>query len=238
MSDTRKGGFRNSRWFCGVTIVAWLAYEIGVPPMLPKLVGGFAAQQLATGAAFVLVEILLLWLLLRLRADSLADIGLKRPKSWLGTIIGGIGVAIFLYLVIAGLEQVGYTRDLSRFAKLKGDLPAASTMALYLLFAAGFFEEYVYRGFVMQSFAKLGGGGRFAWLGACVIQAALFSLGHLYQGLHGVILAGGVALLLGAAFLVTGRNLWIFIIGHALYDSGRVIYFYFAGVPQVVHGGP
>ena len=42
----------------------------------------------------------------------------------------------------------------------------------------------------------------------------------------------GMRILLGVVVLVSGRNLWIAIIAHGLFDASRSILFYFQGPPH------
>ncbi len=42
------------------------------------------------------------------------------------------------------------------------------------MIGAGFYEEFTFRGFLMQGLAMLFGGSRGAWIIACVVQGALF----------------------------------------------------------------
>ena len=62
--------------------------------------------------------------------------------------------------------------------------------------AAGFGEELLWRGFLLDRLMRLPGISGRIWL-AIVIQAVLFGLPHLYQGWGGVIVTGSIGLLLG-----------------------------------------
>jgi membrane protease YdiL (CAAX protease family) len=70
---------------------------------------------------------------------------------------------------------------------------------LWLSLTAGVCEELLYRGFLMAYFGH--------WLGplpSLLISAAVFGLGHLYQGPRGVLLTGLVGGFLGALYLLCG----------------------------------
>ena len=83
----------------------------------------------------------------------------------------------------------------------------------------------------MQGFAMLLGGSRTAWIAACLVQGALFGAAHAYQNPLGILITGTLGVLLGIIVLASGRNLWLVIIGHGLYDAGRFVLFYFQGPP-------
>jgi len=116
--------------------------------------------------------------------------------------------------------------DLSRFDGLKDNLPFALFGVLFGFFGAGFFEEVVFRGFLMTRLADCLHRTRTAWAVAVVAQGAIFGLAHLYQGLYGVFYTGILGTLLGWVVLKMGRNLWPAIIGHGVYDAARFIYFH------------
>jgi uncharacterized protein len=100
---------------------------------------------------------------------------------------------------------------------------------MYLLFlipvgwgSAAFGEELLLRGFVLNRFALLFGT---SW--AVVLQALLFSLGHAYQGITGVVSLFVVGLLLGIVYLRAGGNLWPVIVAHGIIDTISISLIYF-----------
>src|SRR5437868_13355558 len=113
-------------------------------------------------------------------------------------------------------EKAGFRRDLSRFKDVQGNLELAIYGVFYALIGAGFYEEFMFRGFLMQGFAMFFGGSRVAWGVALIVQAALFGVSHAYQNPLGILITGTLGALLGVVVLVSGRNLWIAIIGHGL----------------------
>ena len=66
--------------------------------------------------------------------------------------------------------------------------------------------------------------GRFliAWLGS----SALFSLAHFAEGPMGLVTNGVFGLVLGASYLLSGRNLWVTIIAHGLANTLRFVLLY------------
>jgi membrane protease YdiL (CAAX protease family) len=169
--------------------------------------------------------------LIWLRGERLADIGLKRPANWPRTITMAIVFVVLLFLAMYLSEHAGFRRDLTKFAALQGNLPATLLGVFYALIGAGLYEEFTFRGFIFQGFAMFFGGSRGAWMAACIVQAALFGAAHAYQNPLGMLITGTLGLLLGLVVLACGRNLWLVIIGHGLYDASRFVLFYFQGPP-------
>ena len=171
------------------------------------------------------------WGLIRLRGETLADIGLKRPASWMRTFMIGIGLAVIVFIAMYLSEKAGFRRDLSKFNDVQGNLELAVLGVFYAFTGAGFYEEFMFRGFLMQGLAMLFGASRAAWIVACVLQGALFGAAHAYQNPLGIMITGTLGVLMGLLVLASGRNLWPVIIGHGLFDASRFVLFYFQGPP-------
>ena len=116
-----------------------------------------------------------------LRGERLADIGLKRPESWTRTLIIGVGFAAIVFIAIYLSEKAGFRRDLSKFKDVQGNLELTMYRVFVRVLGAGFYEEFTFRGFLMQGLAMLFGGNRGAWISACILQGALFGAAHAYQ---------------------------------------------------------
>jgi len=169
--------------------------------------------------------------LVLLRGERLSDIGLKRPASWMRTFIIGIGFAALVFIAIYFSEKAGFRRDLSKFKDVQGNLELTLFGVFYAFIGAGFYEEFMFRGFLMQGVAMCFGGSRGAWIAACLLQGALFGVAHAYQNPLGIAITGTLGVLMGLIVLASGRNLWPVIIGHGLFDASRFVLFYFQGPP-------
>src|SRR5207245_8203068 len=169
---------------------------------------------------------LILW-----RGERLPDVGLKRPKSWFRTFVIGIAYAALAFIAIYLLEKAGFHRELSRFASVRRNFQLALVGVVYSFIGAGLYEEFMFRGFLMQALAMCVGGSRNAWIAACIVQAALFGASHAYQNPHGIAITGTHGLLLGILVLGSGRTRWPAIIDHGFCDAGRRVRFYFQGPP-------
>src|SRR6266478_2195125 len=171
------------------------------------------------------------WGLIRLRGETLGDIGLKRPASWTRTFMIGIAFAAIVFIAMYLSEKAGFRRDLSKFKDVQGNLELTLFGVFYAFIGAGFYEEFMFRGFLMQGVAMLFGASRGAWIVACIIQGALFGVAHAYQNPLGIAITGTLGVLMGLIVLASGRNLWPVIIGHGLFDASRFVLFYFQGPP-------
>ena len=170
-------------------------------------------------------------LLLRRRRENLADIGLKRPSNWPSTILIGLTLAAATFGAVYLSEKTGLHRDLSYLKAVQGNLPLTLLAIGYSLLGGGFYEEFLFRGFLLHSLAMAFGGSRRAWLAACIIQSVLFGAVHSYQNPIGMLITGILGLISGLVYLGCGRNLWPTMIGHGVYDASRFVLFYFQGVP-------
>ncbi len=92
---------------------------------------------------------------------------------------------------------------------------------------AAFGEEIAYRGYLMTRAAEFLGGSRASWWIAVVITAVLFGFGHFYKGPSGMVDSGMAGLVLGAAYLLTGRNMWTCVLAHGFIDTFGVVALYF-----------
>jgi membrane protease YdiL (CAAX protease family) len=210
---------------------------VAVTFLLDAFLGAFVQVPIDLEKGFVLdaiVKVLLVGVgcgLVLLRGEKLADIGLKKPENWTRTLIIGVGFAAIVFAAIYLSERAGFRRDISKFKDVHGNPKIAFVAVFYALIGAGFYEEFTFRGFLMQSLAMLFGGSRGAWIGACVLQGALFGAAHAYQNPLGIAITGTLGILMGLLVLALGRNLWAVIIGHGLFDASRFVLFYFKGPP-------
>lgn len=187
---------------------------------------------------FAALLLLATWFL-HMRGLSWADVGLRRPRSWLrfalALPLGYVATVAAVFAVKTQLARAGLQdADYSMFAPIRGNL------GLYLFFVlpvswgtAAFGEEMLLRGFALDAISRLlgGPGSRFVAPLAVVLQAAVFGLLHLYQGPGGAAVAGTIGLMFGLVWLFSGRNLWAGVILHGLFDSMSMTVIYL-GLPH------
>lgn len=231
--QTAGGSRRPCRWRYLIDIIVLVAVTF----LLDTALGAFIPAPIDWKKGFMfdsigkMLMVGVAWGLIRLRGETLADIGLKRPASWTRTFMIGIGLAAIIFIAIYLSEKAGFRRDLSKFKDVQGNLELAIFGVFYTLIGAGFYEEFMFRGFLMQGLAMLFGGCRGACIAACVVQGALFGFAHAYQNPLGMAITGILGILLGLLVFASGRNLWPAIIAHGLFDASRFVLFYFQGPP-------
>src|SRR6266550_5232008 len=105
------GGIREPRrWRYVIDIIALVAVTF----LLDAVLGAFIHVPIDWRKGFVfdaMGKMLLVgvaWGLIRLRGERLADIGLKRPASWIRTFIIGVGFAAIIFFAIYVSEKAGF----------------------------------------------------------------------------------------------------------------------------------
>ena len=219
--------------FVPLYVLLFISNRLGGDDFLP-LGGGLSLLGSPLVNLGLVVTIAIFWAVSKRRGSTWSDFGLARPKSWVRTILLGIGVTLgmivafnFLMPLITQAFPVPQV-DNSRFDILRGNLPNLILNVVAAWFTAGFLEELLWRSYLMNRLVDLQGKEtKLAWAISLVGSAIIFGLGHTYQGLGGVIKITVFGLLFGAAFLTTRRNLWPVIIAHALLDTIGFVLDYF-----------
>jgi len=169
----------------------------------------------------------------RLRDGGWSAMGFRRPQSW-GRVIGIALAAAALRLAVGDLVIDPLTRCIWPPAKapavaaaIPGNLGAALLALVVVWTFAAFGEEVSYRGYLLGRAADLGRRSAAATWGAMVVASVLFGYGHSYKGPAGIVDSGVAGLILGAAYLLAGRNLWASILAHGFIDTVAVIVLFF-----------
>jgi membrane protease YdiL (CAAX protease family) len=168
----------------------------------------------------------------RVRDGGWSALGFRRPKSWVRVLLIAVGAAALRLAVTDPIEAVltpiwGNPEVSSVIKSGHYDLKwLLMTLALVWGFA-GFGEEIAYRGYLTLRGADALGGSARAWIVATLVASVLFGLGHFYKGPVGIVDSTVAGLILGAAYLLSGRCLWTTILAHGLIDTTGVILFYF-----------
>lgn len=103
---------------------------------------------------------------------------------------------------------------------------ALVVLGLVWTFAA-FGEEIAYRGYLLQRAAAMLGNTNAAFWIAILASGVLFGYGHYYKGPAGIVDSGFAGVILGAAYLPSGRCLWTCILAHGFIDAFGVVMLYF-----------
>jgi membrane protease YdiL (CAAX protease family) len=198
---------------------------LGVIIALAPLLAHNGALLQLTAPLHMLLLFLVSTFLLRRRGERWRDLGLARPASWrrvASLVVAGYaaGIAINGLCTFVVFRWLHLPRpDFTAIGELKGH-PGEYLYWLAIAFvSAALGEELQFRGFVWSRLERVAGGGRPGLAAAWIGQALLFSLGHVYQGLSGVIVTGGLGLVLGGVYLANRRNLVACMILHGLIDG-------------------
>jgi len=165
----------------------------------------------------------------RLRDGSWTAMGLGGPTSWRRTVLFALTAAALRILLGAFVIEpitahfwppaVGPSGS----DQIRGHALVALEWLLLIWTFAAFGEEIGYRGYLLTRAAEVGGRSRAAYWAAVVVVAVLFGYGHYYKGPAGVLDSGMAGLILGAAYVLSGRNLWVCILAHGFIDTVGVV---------------
>jgi membrane protease YdiL (CAAX protease family) len=166
---------------------------------------------------------------LRLRDGGWGLIGLRLPASWRKTVLLAIAVAA-ARLLIGQFVTDPITAHFwppaagpSGFDEITGYPLVMLRWLLIVWTFAAFGEEISYRGYLTIRAADAGSRSKTAYWVATLLVSVLFGYGHYYKGPAGIIDSGMAGLVLGIAFLLSGRNLWVCIVAHGLIDTVGVV---------------
>ncbi len=169
----------------------------------------------------------------RLRDGAWTAMGLRWPVSWRRTILFALGVAALRILlgdiVIDPLTAHFWPPAIapSGTNEITGHVMVALQWLGIIWTFAAFGEEIGYRGYLLNRAADVGGRSKAAYWAGVLVVAVLFGYGHYYKGPSGIVDSGMAGLLLGAAYVLSGRNLWVCILAHGFIDTFGVIAVFF-----------
>jgi membrane protease YdiL (CAAX protease family) len=217
----RTSGLKDALGALGEIIAILLAFRVG------GLVGGLTGVLAFSTVLGALAGVAVATFFLRRHGKTWADMGLRKPESWFRSLllsIAGIIVGILAGGLIAGplVAALGLSPpDFSLFSDVVEGNPTNYVLFLVLVVwgSAAFGEEMLARGFILNRISAITGYNRMGTAIAIVVQAFVFSLGHLYQGAGGAIVVFAVALVFGSLYAVSKRNLVSCILMHGLVDT-------------------
>lgn len=186
-----------------------------------------------SGPISLAVMLVLVFFYLRMRGHALSWIGLVSLTSIKSRLLlfPQIMLAIILMAATgAGITFAGQalgfefmTPDIAAAENRFGDLAGNTSqylMWLGIIWFAGPAEELFFRGFMIAQLRTVFGQSKWATALNIVIPAIIFGVGHMYyQGLRGLFVTGGGALMLGILFVLYKRNIWPLAIAHAALNS-------------------
>jgi membrane protease YdiL (CAAX protease family) len=170
---------------------------------------------------------------LRVRDGGWGVIGLRWPTSWRRTILIALAAAAARILVgqfvIDPLTAHFWPPSIapSGVNEVAGQGWVALRWLLVVWTFAAFGEEISYRGYLVTRAADVGARSKVSYWIAVLLASVLFGYGHYYKGPSGMVDSGMAGLILGAAYLLSGRNLWVCILAHGFIDSVMLIAVFF-----------
>ncbi|UCF65839.1 MAG: CPBP family intramembrane metalloprotease [bacterium] len=217
-------------------------FIVASPIIILGMVGIFLGLHTLAGGASAnlgyLLVILSGGLLLRRQGSGWSKIGLGKPASWLKTVILGVGSWMGALLVFVGVQVIALgvintlglspsEIDQSRFNQIAGNLPLFILMLILSWTTIAFGEELFYRAFLISRLLDQTALGR-GW--SILISGIVFGLVHFAEGPVGIFSNGAFGILFGWIYVLSGRNLWITIIGHGLLNTLRFAMLYTGNV--------
>jgi len=169
----------------------------------------------------------------RLRDGGWAAMGLRWPASWRHTVLIALAAAA-LRILLGALVIDPVTAHFwppaiapSGMNEIAGHPMVALRWLLLVWTFAAFGEEIGYRGYLINRAADAGGRSKFVYWAAVIAVSVLFGYGHFYKGPAGIVDSGMAGLILGAAYVLSGRNLWVCVLAHGFIDTVGLVAVFF-----------
>ncbi len=206
-----------------------------VPFVLVAGIGEWLGGDTALGPIVIYtaygLSIVIASVVLKSRGTGWRIIGLARPDSWRRTVLLGVGVTVGTILAGVALQGIMLnlpgleiqSSDQSEYNPLHGNLPVLLIMLLASWTTITFGEEMLFRAFLTNSLAGLFQHAKARWAFALIGSSVAFGLVHYDWGFAGIVETTLMGLILGFAYLRTGRNLWVTIIAHGLMNTLKFV---------------
>jgi membrane protease YdiL (CAAX protease family) len=164
--------------------------------------------------------------LLRRRNLSWQDLGLRWPQGWWKTIF--LTGVTFLAIVLVGsavssvagtfFEDIGVS---GRFDNVEGNVVVYLGMLVLVWVHSAFFEELLFRAFVINRATTTLGNSKAAVVLAVIFAAVFFGYRHYYyQGMKGAVTTGAIGLALGLLYVWFGRkSIMPLVLGHGIVNT-------------------
>jgi membrane protease YdiL (CAAX protease family) len=167
---------------------------------------------------------------MRARGVKWTDLGLCRPESWRKVAIVTVLILVAVPAAIIPFEiakewlpfelppDLSEEAAVSRFGDLRGNWPLFASI-IVLVWAQSMLEELLDRGFLITWFERALANRWFAVGLAVLLQAGIFGFRHSYDLSSRSITVGLIGLVMGVAYVSSGRNLWPLVLAHGLLNT-------------------
>ena len=217
---TEEGTLRRQRW------ISFAEFVLGTVVVIGHNVYHVVANEVPILFVLGLISF-------RLRDGGWAAMGLEWPASWRRTALIALAAAV-LRILLGALVIDPVTAHFwpppiapSGMNEITGHGMVALRWLLLVWTFAAFGEEIGYRGYLVNRAADAGGRSKFAYWAGAVAVSVLFGYGHFYKGPSGIVDSGMAGLILGAAYVLSGRNLWVCVLAHGFIDTVGLIAVFF-----------
>lgn len=122
-------------------------------------------------------------------------------------------------IVVPFLETIFGAIDYSAYGALEGNKEAVIQLWIYAMISAAFAEEVIFRGYFCYLFEKFMGTSKIANISMVIVGSLIFTFAHFSQGITGLISIFMVSLLFYTVYILSGKNIYTTILGHALIDT-------------------
>src|SRR5438105_2058040 len=204
-----------------------MALETPFPSTNPLASRALSAFELLFGAFIVIGhnvfhivpnEVIVLCMLgllsVRLRDGGLSAMGFLQPESWRRIVLialaaAGVRILLGQFVIEPATGFFWPPPSAPQLAnEIAGNAKVAGVALLIVWTFAAFGEEIAYRGYLLTRAADIGYRSPTAYWIGIVFVSILFGYGHYYKGPSGIINSGIAGLILGAAYMFAGGNLW------------------------------
>ena len=213
---------------------------------VPFALVGYVGEGLETGSAISNAVLNLAYVLglgiatlvLKPWGWNWRGIGLARPASWRRTALRAVGATLVTLIILIALQMIvfmvvgpaGPASDQSEYNPITGNLPLLLGMLAMAWTTAAFGEEMLFRAFMINALGRPFQQTRVTVALAVVGSSVVFGLAHFAWGWMGVLETSLIGLVLGTAYIRSGRNLWVTIIAHGLANTTKFLVLYSGAV--------
>ncbi len=183
-------------------------------PAAVALAVAFPALAWLSPLTFLLILPLGVGWIWRREGRAFADLGYRLSAGWPRRIAAGFVLGLAIPVLFSVVLALGNWMELAPRSESPGNLALYLLLLLVKMFFIAGIEEFVFRGFFLQSLAR-----KIAIAPAAVLASLLWAAGHLASMAASGIPAGPIAIgiatfvlwgiALSICFLKTGKSLWL-----------------------------